>query len=74
MVKKDGTVLGLFVDLPGVEKITHDHDDIPPAQHILVALLLGQFQDGTLHLGYLSLIPQMVASQPGGMIELFLQL
>ena len=68
MVEEKGAGSHLFMRIPGIKEIPHDHDDVPPALDILLSPFLFDFEEQFIEHTFLDVLPRMIAGLP---VELF---
>src|ERR1043166_150283 len=73
MVEEPRASFHLLVCIPGVKEITHDHDHIPPALHVLCPALLLNLEQEFVENPLLRMLAQVVASLAVQFVEEIIQ-
>src|ERR1043165_4762841 len=68
MVEEKGAGSHLFVRIPGIKEIPHDHDDVPPTLDILLSPFLFDFEEQFIEHTFLDVLSHVIAGLP---VELF---
>src|SRR5216117_1096471 len=61
--EENSSGLHLFMGLPDIEEIAHDHDYVAPALGVLLAFLFLEAEKGLIKRPLLSMLPEMIDSR-----------